>query len=193
MSQKRAEILTKSPKTLEDVKIEGAWRKTKQRKEFVLHQEIGFVIFATTEGLEFLVRSKNIMVDGNFKLPPPPPQFTQIYALFGTNGEWIVPVVWAFLGSTTEKIYSKFFFTILSEKSFENFSVYLMPESIITDRKRGNGSYQENFCSIYSLGMLVPLFPMYISKISRFWSSKRLSRQKPEKNCATTFQFSAFA
>ena len=73
ISRKRAEILPKSPKTLEDVKIEGAWRKTKQGKEFVLHQEIGLVIFATTEGLEFLVRSKNIMGDGTFKSTPPPP------------------------------------------------------------------------------------------------------------------------
>ena len=59
MSQKRAEVLPESPKTLEDVKIKGAWRKTKQGKEFVLHQEIGLVIFATTEGLEFLFRSIN--------------------------------------------------------------------------------------------------------------------------------------
>ena len=67
MSRKRAEILPESPKTLEDVKIEGAWQNTKQGIEFVLHQEIGLVIFATTESLEFLVRSKNIMGNGTFK------------------------------------------------------------------------------------------------------------------------------
>ena len=70
MSRKRAEILPESPKTLEAVKIERAWQKTKQGKEFVLHQEIGLVIFATIEGLEFLVRSKNIMGDGTFKSAP---------------------------------------------------------------------------------------------------------------------------
>ena len=73
VSPKRAEILPESPKTLEDLKIEGAWQKTKQGEEFVFYQEIGLVIFATTEGLEFLVRLKNIMGDGTFKSPPPPP------------------------------------------------------------------------------------------------------------------------
>ena len=52
-----AKILPESPKTLEDVKIEGAWRKTKQGKEFE-ELEVDLVIFATTEGLEFSVRSK---------------------------------------------------------------------------------------------------------------------------------------
>ena len=50
-------ILPESPKTLEDVKIEGAWRKTKQGKEFE-ELEVDLVIFGTTEGLEFSVRSK---------------------------------------------------------------------------------------------------------------------------------------
>ena len=68
-----------------------------------------------------------------------------------------------------------------------------MPDLIITDYESGVFAAVNFFCSMYSLGMLVPLIPMYISKISRFWSSKSLSRRKPEKTCAETFQISVFA
>ena len=109
------------------MKIEGAWQKTKQVKEFVLHQEIDLVIFATTEGLEFLVRSKNNMDIETFNSPH------RLSKIKRTDGEWFVPVVWAFLGlKKLEK-----FFTILSKKSFEKFLVHLMPESIITGYESG--------------------------------------------------------
>ena len=131
------EILPESPKNLEDVKIEGAWQKTKQGgEEIVLHQEVGLRQrnFCDNRKPQFFGSFKNYYGNEIFKLAPPP--FIQNYALCKTSSERILPVVWAFLGSKTENIYSKIF-TNLSENSFEKFSVYLMPELIITDYETG--------------------------------------------------------
>ena len=180
-SRKRAEILPESPKTLEEVKIEG--QKTKQVKEFVLHQEIGLVIFATTEGLKFLARSKNNMDIETFISPH------RLSKINRTDGEWFVPVVWAFLGlKKLEK-----FFTILSKKSFEIFLVHLMPESIITGYESGVIAAVKKMFVVSTIGDDVSTFPNVYFENFKILVFKKAIKTKPEKKCAKTFQLSNFA
>ena len=122
------------PKNFNEVDVQGSWALALNKKQFLLHQETGMLIFATDQGLEFLIRSKSILSDGTFKTAPPP--FLQIYTLFGATTEWKIPVVWALLGSKTEEIYSKMF-EILIIKGYEKFGVTLMPELIVTDYESG--------------------------------------------------------
>ena len=79
--------------------------------------------------MKFLKESKHILADGTFKSAPRP--FTQVYVLHGTGDTFVIPVVWAFLGSKTEKNYTKFF-QILKEKIAEKFG-FFVPEFILTD------------------------------------------------------------
>ena len=72
LSSKRSECMPPPPKNLQDISILESWRVTKNNQNFLLHQEEGILIFATKQGLEFLVRSKNILSDGTFKTAPAP-------------------------------------------------------------------------------------------------------------------------
>ena len=111
LNYKRSQCMPPLPKNLQEILMPETRRLTKNNQNFSLHQEEGILIFATKQGLEFLVRSKNVLSDGTFKTAPAP--FSQIYTIFGTagsNDEWKIPVVWALLGSRNlRKIFWKNF------------------------------------------------------------------------------------
>ena len=121
LNYKRSQCMPPPPKNLREISIPETWRLTKNNQNFLLHQEEGILIFATKHGLEFLVRSKNVLSDGTYKTAPAP--FSQIYTIFrtaGSNDEWKIPVVWALLGSKSQEISEKFskFWTKNVWKSF---------------------------------------------------------------------------
>ena len=89
LNYKRSQCMPPPPKNLQEILIPETWRLTKNNQNILLHQEEGILIFATKQGLEFLVRSKNVLSDGTFKTAPAP--CSQIYTIFGTagsNDEW---------------------------------------------------------------------------------------------------------
>ena len=63
-------------------------------------------MFAIIQGLNFLVRSKNILGDETFKRDLRP--FLQFYAIFGSSESWKLPVVWVFLMRKSEGAYQNF-------------------------------------------------------------------------------------
>ena len=129
MRRIHTEQLPKPPQKLEDDSITDEWSRTLRGGQFLLHQERSMAIFAAEEGLRFLSNSKYILADGTFKTAPHP--FHQIYIIHGSAGDFVVPVVWAFLDGKSEELYTKFF-KILSDKICQNFQNFL-PEFILTD------------------------------------------------------------
>ena len=63
-------------------------------------------MFAIIQGLDFLVRSKNILGDETFKRALRP--FLQFYAIFTSSESRKVPVVWAFLMQKSKETYQNF-------------------------------------------------------------------------------------
>ena len=56
--RKRQNILPKDPKAFDEVNVQGPWALTSDSKQLLLHQKPKMTIFATKQGLEFLLRSK---------------------------------------------------------------------------------------------------------------------------------------
>ena len=134
MSRTRGKKLPPIPKSFEEINLNDQWTKTSNNKDFLLHQGDDMLNFATIQGLEFLVRSKNILGDGTFKTAPRP--FLQIYTIFGSSEKWKVPVVWAFLMRKSEETYQKFF-EILTQKCQFFCNWPLMLEIFLTDFETG--------------------------------------------------------
>ena len=94
------------PKNFEEIILNNQWTKTSNNKYFLLHQGDNMLIFATIQGLELLLRSKNNLGDGTFKTASR--TFLQIYTIFGSSENWKVPIVWAFLMQKSEETYYHF-------------------------------------------------------------------------------------
>ncbi|CAF0843312.1 unnamed protein product [Didymodactylos carnosus] len=102
-----------APHTINDVKIEGIWRKTLSGEPFVLLDSI-HPIFGTTESLQQLSTCDNthLFMDGTFKSCPRP--FYQLYTIHSINDDLSTPKLYTLLpdkkGSTYISIewYTKF-------------------------------------------------------------------------------------
>ena len=118
--KKRNQILPKIPRILQNVKIDGMWNKTSDNQDFVLHQNVGLVIFCSLKNQQFLQKSQKILCDGTFKSAPKP--FRQIYTLFS-----VVQDYWSNIGVICRNLYKnerKFYMSIMhnlfNSKFFRN-------------------------------------------------------------------------
>ena len=67
-------------------------------------------IFTNSSNLELLAKSQEVMIDGTFSYAPP--HFTQMYSIHVSVNGFNVPVIYAFLPSTTKEIYVKYQFSV---------------------------------------------------------------------------------
>ena len=77
---------------------DGMWSKTSDNQDFVLHQDVGLVIFCSLKNQQFLQKSQKILCDGTFKTAPKP--FRQIYTKFS-----VVQDYWSNIGVIGRKLY----------------------------------------------------------------------------------------
>ena len=104
----RSKSLPPTPKTAIEALVEGPRAHTVSRKQrFLLHHDPDMIIFATNQGLEYLLRANYMIGHGTFKSAPTP--FEQIHTLFGQCGDWKKLVVWAML-LAKERLFTNVFF-----------------------------------------------------------------------------------
>ena len=90
--KKRNRILPKNPRILQNVKRNVMWSKTRDRQDFVLHQNIGLVVFCSLKNLQFLQKSQKILCDETFKTAPKP--LRQIFTIFSVVQDRKIPSIW---------------------------------------------------------------------------------------------------
>ena len=108
--------------------VRPLFRKSSNKKQFLLDKEPWMLSFLTNQCLEVLIRSKRIFLHWTFKNST-----AAVFANLHTVRDYkrMEVVVLALLGSKSEDVYSYLFETLIIE-GYEKFSVTLMPELIVT-------------------------------------------------------------
>jgi hypothetical protein len=90
----RAEMVPPVPHDLDEVFIEGEWRRTWQGEEFLSHidNDWGILIYATDGNYRKLRRCRTLYLDGTFKSCPEP--YTQVVTVHGMYHGRVLPLVW---------------------------------------------------------------------------------------------------
>lgn len=118
-----------TPATRGELIIPDYYTKTFEDKDFLFHDSGGdskrFLVFTTTENLEYLASCETWHCDGTFDTTPR--IFQQIYTIHGVKNNKTTPLVFALLPNKTKSMYNKFLSVLKNNQ--EN----LNPNTIITD------------------------------------------------------------
>ncbi|CAF1630963.1 unnamed protein product, partial [Didymodactylos carnosus] len=116
-----------APHTVDDVKIEGIWRKTLHGDPFVLDDSI-FPIFGTTDSVKQLSTSFNDhwFMDGTFKSCPHP--FYQLYTIHSVNNDLSTPKLYTLLPDKNGSTYTSLLHAVLN--LFHSNNIFINPKYI---------------------------------------------------------------
>ncbi|CAF4510547.1 unnamed protein product, partial [Didymodactylos carnosus] len=119
-----------APHTVNDVKIEGIWRKTLSGESFVLLDSI-HPIFGTTESLQQLSTCDNthLFMDEAFKSCPRP--FYQLYTIHSINDDLSTPKLYSLLPDKKGSTYISLLNGI--QNLFHMNNIYINPKYITID------------------------------------------------------------
>ena len=109
LSRARSKLLPQVPHDVDDVVIQGAWRKTWRGERFLLRQsnDWGIVMFATRRNIRVLVRCRQLYMDATFRTAPRP--YEQMFSVFGDYNGRVVPLITALMTNRTVGDYRQVF------------------------------------------------------------------------------------
>ena len=105
LERRRAENLPRIPHRVQDVRIQGAWRETRDGGEFLrkVDRHWGFASFSSTAQMRALADAEVIHIDATFKSTPRP--YKQMLVIQARYLDHIVPVAYVFMKRRTMNDY----------------------------------------------------------------------------------------
>lgn len=105
MSRKKRDYFPLIPRRVQDVLVQGNWKKNWRGQEFLVRQDprLGLLIYLSPTCASKLQRCQHLFVDGTFKTCPKP--FTQLVTVHGKYKNRILPFAFCLLRSKENALY----------------------------------------------------------------------------------------